>query len=160
MESHYKFWLCIFFSWVMLFSRPGLSEPTPSAESIPTTAKRLLDLNRQIRTIGGDLLRLEKGLGNEGPTRGFLLSLMFSSEKISANVLHGADSLLLYQGMTAPIDRERLKKNVLGSLAERVEFLEVEVELANEAIADANKPEIVSTATALKSTTRQIIETL
>jgi hypothetical protein len=85
---------------------------------------------------------------------------MFSSEKISANVLHAADILLLYHGMTSPIDRERLKKNVLGSLAERVEFLEVEMELANEAIADANKPEIASSASALITTTRQIIETL
>ncbi|HKY07066.1 MAG TPA: hypothetical protein VJQ55_02445 [Candidatus Binatia bacterium] len=160
MKANYKLWLCIYFSSMMLFSQPVFSEPTTQVESIPTIAKRLLELNRQIRTIGGDLLLLEKGLGDEGSARGFLLSLMFSSEKISANVLHAADILLLYHGMTSPMDRERLKKNLLGSLAERVEFLEVEIELANEAIADANHPEIASSASALRTITRQIIETL
>ena len=160
MECNYKLWLCIYLSSMMLFSQPVFSEPTPQVESIPTIAMRLLELNRQIRTIGGDLLRLEKGLGDEGSARGFLLSLMFSSEKISANVSHAVDVLLLYRGITSAVDRERLKKHVLGSLAERVEFLEAEIELSNEAIANANKLEIVSAATALRTTTRQIIETL
>jgi hypothetical protein len=159
MESNYKLWLCVSFSWMVLFSQPVLSETTPNVDSLPTTAKRLLDFNRQIRTSGGDLLRLEKDVGNQEPERSFLLALVFSSEKISANVLHAMD-VLLYRGITSTVDRERLKKHVLGSLAERVEFLEAEIELSNEAIANANKLEIVSAATALRTTTRQIIETL
>ena len=137
-----------------------LSQPAPRGDSISGTAKRLRDLNRKLLTIGQDLLQLNKALGLRDPERDIVLPLIFSYQKTSAYVTHAEDVLWLYQNMSSAKDRENVRKDVEGLLKGLVKFFELEMEAANDAIANTNKPGIVSTATELRNTTRQIIDAL
>jgi hypothetical protein len=152
--------LCICCCWIMLSGQPVLSQPALRGDSISGTAKRLRDLSKQLLTIGQDLLQLQKALGFRDPERAIVLPLMFGYQKTSAYVSRALDVLWLYQSMSSANDRENVRKDVEALLKGLVKYLELEIEEANAAIANTNKPGIVSTATELRNATRQIIDAL
>ena len=146
--------------WIVLFAQPVLSQPARPTISILDTHTRLLDLYRQVFTIGKDLSQLRKALGIRDPERSIVSSLVESNKYILAYVAHAMDVLWLYQNMSSPKDRENVRKSVGASLKELVKLSELEIEATNDAIANTDKPGIVSTATELRNATRQIIDAL
>ena len=144
----------------MLSGQPVLSQPTAPSNSISGSSKRLLDLQRQVLTIAKDLMQLQKALSVRDPERNIVSSLRESSQRILGYAAHAMDVLWLYQSMSLAKDRENVRKSVGASLKELVKLSELEIEATNDAIANTDKPGIVSTATDLRNATRQIIDAL
>lgn len=143
-----------------LFVQSALPESALPQNSISLSYKRLLELDKRLRTIAKDLLQSSKALGNRDPERDNVSSLIASSQRSSNYVAHAMDVLWLYQNMSSATDRQNVRTFVKDSLESLAKFLDLEIEQVNYITADTNKPGIVTTATELRSVVRQIIEVL
>jgi len=152
--------LCICCCWIILFAQPILSQPLPQSSSISDSHKRLLDLNKVLLTTGRDLTQLRNALDKRDPERHIASSLIDSSLKSASYVRNAIDVLWLYQSMSSARDRENVLGYIGMQLKALAKLLDIEIEAANDAIANTDKPGIVSTATELRNATRQIIDVL
>jgi len=149
------------YCWVLLSGQPVSSQPVSVTDSIVASQTRLLDLGKRVLTIQKDLSQLHNAMPAHDSERNHISwPLRVSCGGINMSVSHALDVLWLFESMSSTKDRERVRKDVQARLNSLIRMLEIEIELANDAIAYTTKPGIASTATELRNVTRQIIEVL